>query len=123
MAEIHEKSVKLRAEDAVRDGILSIRLYSGGERGKRALVALLGMWAAAGVSVFIPIAHFVLVPGFVLAGPVLAWLRYRQDQALLHTRGVCPRCGEEVTIEMDANERLPSWRYCPQCQAAVQITE
>jgi len=61
----------------------------------------------AGVTVFIPIAHFVLVPGFLVAGPILGWMRYRQDRAMLHVEGACPACNETMRVELDAGERLP----------------
>ncbi len=123
MSDIERQSVKIRHEDQVRDGTLSIRVYSSGERLRRGLTGLLGAWAVAGVTAFIPIAHFVLVPGFLVAGPILGWMRYRQDQAMLHVEGECPACGEAMRVDLEANERPPFWAYCPQCQASIQISK
>lgn len=39
-----------------------------GRRLARALGALLACWAAATVAVFIPVAHFLLVPGLAIGG-------------------------------------------------------
>src|SRR5262249_41873538 len=61
----------------------------------RALSILGGCWAAAIVSVFFPVAHFFLVPGFIVLGVVLAVLRSRERERLLGIHGVCPRCRRE----------------------------
>lgn len=42
-----------------------------GERLKRALIVLAKCWGIALVCVLIPIAHFILVPGFLIAGFVM----------------------------------------------------
>lgn len=80
-------------------------------------------WAMAGVTLFIPLAHFVLVPGFLIAGPVVAVMVYRSEQARDHAEGRCPLCGEEITIKLEAKDEIPKWTYCPACNAALQITE
>ena len=118
---IEQQAVVLRHEDRTTDGTLSIRVYASGERVKRAVGGLAACWALAGVTLFIPIAHFVLVPGFAIAGPVVAMRLYAQDQAMLHVKGECPKCGEAITIELDAKDKLPLWSYCPKCQAYVHI--
>jgi uncharacterized protein involved in cysteine biosynthesis len=38
-------------------------------------------WGAAAVSVFIPVAHFLLVPGFAVAGVVIFVKRMRDREA------------------------------------------
>ncbi len=123
MSDLERRAVKIRYENQIRDGTLLIRSYTPGERLRRGLAGLLGAWAVAGVAVFIPIAHFVLVPGFLVAGPILGWMRYRQDQAMLHVEGECPACGETMRVDLEANERPPLWTYCPQCQVSIQISK
>ncbi len=118
---VEQQAVDLRHEGSVSAGTLSIRLYTGGERLKRAVGGLAACWALAGVTVFIPIAHFVLVPGFAIAGPIVALRLYTQDQAMLHVEGHCPACHESATIELDAKDKLPLWTYCPKCRASVHI--
>jgi hypothetical protein len=50
-------------------GIAQIQEWNQKERLKRALKTLGISWGLAIVSVLIPLAHFILVPGFLLAGP------------------------------------------------------
>lgn len=98
---------------AIRHGELRVRKFSGRERWLRALGMLGALWGLAVVAVFIPIAHFVLVPGLLLAGPVLAVLRYRAGEVVEGACGECPTCGRAITVVLDPAARLPLWTYCP----------
>lgn len=93
-------------------GTLRVRRYADGERWLRALKLLGGMWLVAAATVFIPIAHFVLVPGFLLAGPVMAVLRFRVGETLEAALGACPTCGRDIEVALDPAARLPLWTYC-----------
>ncbi len=65
------------------------------ERVGRALTGLGTCWGLAVVAVLIPIAHWVLVPAFLVAGIVVGVRRLREEQLLIHARGKCPRCDLE----------------------------
>ena len=116
--------IQLRDNDGkTTDGKLYTTLYDSGDRIQRALLRLALLWALAGLSLFIPLAHFVLVPGFLIAGPVAAVMVYRSTQARDRAEGRCPVCGEEISIKLEAKDEIPKWTYCPACNAALQITE
>ena len=92
-----------------------------GTRAGRVLGGLGMFWGLALVSVFIPLAHFILVPSFVVAGIVTALLRAREDRRLILLRGSCPRCGA-------AQEFRPGGRFaggrsfdCPKCHGNVTL--
>ncbi len=100
---------------------VSVSLLEQGlaQRLRRAAIALGVCWALALVSVFIVLAHFVLVPAFFVAGPVLAYLRFRTVRVVTRIHGACPRCG----IEQDF--RPPSWGRtidCPHCKNQLRLT-
>ena len=69
--------------------------WSSLERVRRTVFGLALMWLLAGVSLFLPILHFVLVPGFLIAGPVLAIVRGTEARRLQSMKGSCPRCKVE----------------------------
>jgi hypothetical protein len=71
------------------------------------------LWGLAVVSILIPVAHFLLVPGFLVAGPINAVLRYRQKSGVLTGEGPCPSCGAPFTVEA----RADSWPFYEPCQA------
>lgn len=92
-----------------------------GRRFGRVLAGLGMFWGLGLVSVFIPVAHFVLVPTFVVAGIVMAIKRAREDRRLILLRGACPRCGA-------AQEFRPGGRFaegrsfdCPKCHGNLAL--
>lgn len=90
------------------------RVWTRAQRLQRSAKALGLTWAAAVAAVFLPVLHFVLVPALLIAGPVAAYARYREERTLLGYEGVCPACGaaleerralpsrEEVALRCDA---------------------
>jgi hypothetical protein len=87
----------------------------------RALKMLGLMWVLAVVTIFIPIAHFVLVPGFLLAGPVTAVMRFRVAEMTETVQGECPTCNQAMTVAMDPAARLPLWTYCPASNDPIRL--
>ena len=90
-----------------------------GRRVWRAAVPCLVCWALALASVFIVLAHFILVPGFLVAGPVLAYVRFRMVRVVRKVHGACPRC----RIEQDF--KPPSWGRtidCARCKNQLVLT-
>ena len=81
------------------------------------------LWLLAILAVAIPLAHFILVPGFLLAGPVAAVLRYRDTERNEQVTGECPVCGKPVTIPLDSSDRLPLWTYCPPSGDPIRVLE
>ncbi|EKD42337.1 MAG: hypothetical protein ACD_73C00199G0003 [uncultured bacterium] len=78
--------VKIIAYDKTSFGKVRVKQFSTSERGKRALKTLAICWAAAIFSVFLPIAHFVLVPGFLIAGIALPFHIYGAKSIVLGGR-------------------------------------
>ena len=82
----------------------------------------LGMFSGLAVAgLFIPVAHFVLVPAFVVAGIIAAVKRAREDCRLVLLRGACPRCG--ATQEFRPGGRFCSERSinCPKCHGTLTL--
>jgi hypothetical protein len=94
---------------------------SSGQRVARALVGLGMCWGGALVGLFIPVAHFILVPTFVTAGVILAVKRGREDRRLIAVRGACPRCGNEQ--EFKPGGRFVAGRKfdCPRCHGNLGL--
>jgi hypothetical protein len=92
-----------------------------GQRFARTLAGLGMFWGLALASVFIPVAHFVLVPTFVVGGIVMAVKRAREDRRLLRVRGACPRCG--AVQDLEPGGRFVDGRSfdCPKCHGNVTL--
>lgn len=100
---------------------LFVTLYSPLEAAQRGLLRLGLFWLLALVSVPIVIAHWVLVPGFFIAGPVLAVMLFRTRESRNRAEGVCPSCQKSVGIKFEAKDSLPKWTYCPLCKESLLI--
>lgn len=92
-----------------------------GQRFARTLAGLGMFWGLALGSVFIPVAHFVLVPTFVVGGIVMAVKRAREDRRLLRVRGACPRCG--TVQDLQPGGRFVDGRSfdCPKCHGNLTL--
>ena len=90
------------------------------QRAMRALKLGGLMWGLAVASVFVPVAHFVLVPGFLLAGPLAAWLAHRRTETLLGGLVDCPKCGTRYDVGGGALQ-WPTQGQCPSCRCVIRL--
>lgn len=80
-------------------------------------------WLLSIGSLPIMIAHWVLVPGFFIAGPIMAVLTFKTKQVTDVAKGTCPSCEEAISVKMEAKDTLPKWTYCPSCNNPLHMTE
>jgi len=104
-------------------GTLHFTAFTSTDRVKRAVTSLVVCWFLAAVTALIPIAHFFLVPAFFIAGPIVAFSRYRQADAKDIIEGECPRHHGQFTLKLETTDKLPKWTYCPECDGAIQFVE
>ena len=93
------------------------------DRSARTLRALKGLalcWLLAGLSVFIPGFHLVLVPMFLLLGPILFALRVREEKLILGGILVCPACHKTSRIGSSAEE-WPLGTSCGPCGKQLEL--
>ena len=120
LAEQHRILFK-SADDSTFPGELSVLRYSGHERRMRALKRWGLCWLLAVLSLPIFGAHWFLVPGFLIAGPILAYRRYRQHSISVKVTGMCPRCRTVIALPLEPREQLPLRKYCTHCGAPLLI--
>lgn len=82
----------------------------------------LGMVLAL-IAIPIPIVHFILVPGAILVGTVVALVRLGQSEVFRTARGRCPFCGKEQSFSVMGRFRLPKKMYCSSCQRQLLLEE
>jgi hypothetical protein len=124
MPTIENTSVHMKVNDGqVTIGSLQTTHYDHGECVKRALMKLGLFWLLALGSLPIIFAHWVLVPGFIIAGPWMAYRTFQKKYTRNHVQGVCPVCQENVEIKLESGDELPKWTYCPHCSASLHLLE
>ena len=122
MPTIENTSVHIKGNDGqVTSGSLQTSHYDHSECVKRGLLKLCLFWLLALASIPIIFAHWVLVPGFLFAGPWMAYRTFQVKYTRNHVRGSCPVCQEDVEIKLEARDELPKWTYCPRCSNPIQI--
>ena len=95
--------------------------FGSSERMGRAGKILGICWSLALITLFIPLAHFFLVPLFLIAGPVMAFMKYKAETVLEKAHGDCPECSKTVDIILDPADKLPKRTYCPDCNKPLQL--
>ncbi len=122
MAEHRQEKIGIKGNDtAIVSGVLNSQILSSGERIAKAGQVLALCWLLAVITLFIPIAHFFLVPLFAIGGPVMAYMKYRAAEITENATGVCPECSDSITIKLDPSDKLPKWTYCPTCNKPLQL--
>ena len=122
MPELMTETIQLRSQAGqTGQAEMTLRTYSGSERKARAIKTLLGFWALAVLSIPIIIAHFVLIPGFLIGGIVMSSKRWKTEKEAESVSGVCPACGNEITINLEKKGDLPQWQYCPECNDSLEL--
>lgn len=121
-AQLRTLHVRIRGSesDPVSSGELQIQEWSARERLQRALKWGGGCWGLAVASVFVPLAHFVLVPGLLLSGPFVALVVYSKESVILGGQGTCPHCRATLPI-VRGTPKFPLRDLCTQCQSSVLI--
>jgi hypothetical protein len=72
--------------------------------------------------VFIPVAHFVLVPSFALYGAYTFFERLNANQVVMAAEGVCPDCGKPQKLDTGGRWRVPRDIACRYCQRVLRIS-
>ena len=91
------------------------------DRTRRALRHLGICWGGAIVSVFIPVAHFFLVPGCFLAGIVLLVVDLRTPQLVKAALGTCPDCGKEQVLDIPGRWKGGGDIACRYCHRMLRL--
>ena len=87
----------------------------------RGLTGLAALWGAALLAVFIPLAHFILVPTLVVIGLYVFWRRWRTRESVRRASGTCPDCGTEQELEIGGSWQPPHRVTCGNCQRSLVL--
>ena len=101
--------------DAPGGGSAEVLSFNKGERWGRALKGLGLSWLVAAGTVFIPVAHFLLVPGFFFFGIDVFVSRVRTAEITTRIHGICPDCGAAQDFERGGKWVLPKSLACGEC--------
>ena len=103
-------------------GEVRVQRWTFVNRLARAAKTLGVLWGLAIVSVIVPVAHFLLVPGLLVAGCIVAFTVARQRSTVLGGEGTCPACSKLVAISRCGDE-WPLTDSCQHCHAFLRVEE
>ena len=101
--------------------VVVVQHRSLASRAGRAGLALGIAWLLAFPAIFLPVAHFVLVPGLIIGGVVLAAMRLAETRTLARVRGTCPRCKAALDLSPGGRYRLPRTVQCARCRNELTL--
>ncbi len=102
-------------------GELHTAVLTTGDRIKRTARGVAITLGLGVLAVFIPVFHWVLVPIFLVALPVVGFYIYRATALVDKAVGECPECRQEVVLALAPQTRVPHWTYCPACNKPLQL--
>ncbi len=106
--------------DNVTAGEATVVVFDRAGRWGRALRGLVVVWAVAAATALIPVAHFLLVPGFALFGLVVFVKRLRTPTVATAVTGSCPDCSLEQSFDAGGTWQLPRTLNCSGCGRALK---
>ncbi|HET7224531.1 MAG TPA: hypothetical protein VFK69_02365 [Candidatus Eisenbacteria bacterium] len=101
--------------------VARLRIRNHRERLVRGALGLAGCWGLAVVAVFLPMLHFVLVPGLLIAGVALGWHRLHEHATVAGASGRCPACGAEVDTTLDESLGDAIALRCERCRREIHL--
>ena len=122
-AELSHRPIIIESDDVTAEGQLYAQTLDEHQRMMRAAKIWGIMWLFALFSLPVFILHFVLVPGFLIAGPVMASIRYGVMEIPDHISGNCPLCKQEFTLGAASFSGLPVRAPCPACGRILLLGE
>lgn len=97
-----------------------VELWSPGTRLVHGAKVLGVCWLISAITIFVPVAHFILVPLFFLGGIAGIVWRARQKGVFRASRLTCPQCEHNLGLDGELFE-LPLYRECPGCSQRLFI--
>src|SRR5690606_26116863 len=89
----------------------------------KALVAFSGFAVAALVSIAIPVLHFVLVPGFLIAAFVFSYLKFNQVSYVYLKDFNCPMSANPLNENLvyQTKSKGSTKLYCSECRKSMKL--
>ena len=120
MATDEQLKVKIKKSGLpTTSGEVTLKHFEKSDRMWRGTKGLTIGWVLAMFSIFVPILHFILVPGFFILGIVLFFAMSAETETIAGGQGVCPDCKQEFRIE--GGRDLPFDDVCNHCRAHFKI--
>ncbi|MDH5644294.1 MAG: hypothetical protein OEY63_08840 [Gemmatimonadota bacterium] len=109
--------------DSFSTGTAVVVSFDKNARVRRAVRYALILWAIALGGAFIPVAHFLIVPVFGIAGFVILFRTLKTNRTIKAIRGTCPDCGKVQAFEHLGDSEIPREISCAGCMRTLSVRE
>jgi hypothetical protein len=116
-----ERRITAAYADHTSQGTMSVLEFDRKARTSRGIKAALKMLAATALFVFIPGAHFVLVPLGILLTPIVGILVSRVHSKIVGASIACPQCGSPLQV-LSSKATMPLIENCASCSRPIRIS-
>ena len=106
----------------ITEGACVVVSFDPRARRRRAWAGLGFAWGVGALCAFIPVAHLLLVPSFLLFGLYQFFDKLRTAELTRDARGTCPDCGAEQAFDLGRRRPGPTQVTCAQCQRGLTVT-
>ena len=124
MSQPEERVMEMRLRgygSTANDATVRVASFGRSVRLRRALSGLVLAWLLAVVCIFIPVAHFFLVPGFFALGAYLFYSRWVTRTSVTEANGTCPDCNSHQPFDISGNWNPPHRVTCNSCQRSLVL--
>lgn len=119
-SQVLTKPVRVTCSDKHCDGTIEVKYFSRELRMEKAIKTGLICLVAAVLCIFIPVAHFILVPSGLILTPILALRQFRMTNEIVSESCRCAACGGELT-RLSSRELYPLYETCLSCKRENRI--
>lgn len=100
---------------------LPLVIYRRSMRAAKALGVMLAAWLIGVLMIAVPVVHFFVPPVMLVAGPIAAWLVYRNSGSVGPADLQCPDCNAAVHLECEPMSKAPIYVPCGSCGQSVAL--
>jgi hypothetical protein len=119
--QVHTRAVIATTAEKNRRGTLVVTEFCSRDRLKRAAAAAANCLGITALCIFIPGAHFILVPlGLLVVTPIVATRIFRAQTRIDSSNIECPKCEAPVAV-LTTKEVYPMYETCPSCHRQIVI--
>ncbi len=119
----HTRTIIASANEKTTHGTMEVLEFSDQGRVKRAWMMALTCLGATVLCVFIPVAHFFLVPlGILVVTPIMTIYTFRMKTKILSASITCPACNKPLTV-LTSQEQYPIYENCSSCHRQITLTQ
>jgi hypothetical protein len=119
----HSRKIVATSNETTTHGTMEVLEFSEQGRVKRAWMMALKCLGATVLCVFIPVAHFFLVPlGLLVVTPIMTIYTFRVKTKILSATIDCPACHKHLNV-LTSQEQYPIYENCSSCHRQIALTQ